>query len=395
MILCVRIPTPAVVAAWRSHPELRGRPLVLGGLAHERGSVQAASAEARAMGVVEGMALSQAEQCCPEAVFLPVDPDATATVQRLLLSTLYALTPEVSTQDEGCAYIQLDGLALTWPDRRRLLETIAQRVASALDVVPAIGLAVNLFVSRLAAGAAGPGKPVVVEPMATASFLQPMSIDVLPLEDDLREYLGLLGIRTVGALTSISRTAFRRQFGVKALPAYDLACGSDARRLTPWRPPARIEADMPLDPPVDDIQALQFMARALTDRIAEALRAQGLGTRLVLIRLGQVDASPIQVSARFTYPLTAAADLFDRIRPRVLHARITAPLERITLMARRLGPAHVRQPGLLVRRDGFRESLADAVLRLQEEFRPDLVQRATLLTGVAPLPGKRIRWQPA
>jgi len=48
-----------------------------------------------------------------------------------------------------------------------------------------------------------------------------------------------------------------------------------------------------------------------------------------------------------------------------------------------------------VRRDGFRESLADAVLRLQEEFRPDLVQRATLLTGVAPLPGKRIRWQPA
>src|SRR5205807_302614 len=67
MILCVRIPTPAVVAAWRSHPELRGRPLVLGGLAHERGSVQAASAEARAMGVVEGMALSQAEQCCPEA----------------------------------------------------------------------------------------------------------------------------------------------------------------------------------------------------------------------------------------------------------------------------------------------------------------------------------------
>jgi DNA polymerase-4 len=357
--------------------------------------VQAASAEARANGVVEGMALSQAEQCCPEAVFLPVDREAAAAVQRVLLSTLYALTPEVSTDAEGLAFIQLDGMALSWPDRRRLVEAITQRIASALDVVPEIGLGVNLFVSKLAAVSACPGKPVVVEPMDTVTFLKPQSIDALPLEDDVREYLGLLGIRTVGALTSISRTAFRRQFGVKAMPAYDMACGNDARPLTPWRPPARIEAGMPLDPPVDDTQALQFVARALTDRISEGLRAQGLGTRLVLIRLDQVDASPIQVSARFTYPLTAASDLFDRIRPRVLRARITAPLERITLLARRLGPAHVRQPGLLVRRDGFRESLADAVLRLQEEFRPDLVQRAGLAMGVAPLPGKRIRWRPA
>src|SRR5207253_10378741 len=97
--------------------------------------------------------------------------------------------------------------------------------------------------------------------------------------------------------TSISRTAFRGQFGVKALPAYDLACGSDTRRLTPWQPPARIEADMPLDPPVDDTQALQFVARPLTDLISEALRAQGLGRPPVVMRLDQVDALPIPVSA--------------------------------------------------------------------------------------------------
>lgn len=395
MILCVRIPAPALVAAWRSRPGLRGRPLVLGGFAHERGSVQAASAEAAAAGVVEGMALSQAEQCCPDAVFMPVDQEAAATIQRILLSTLYAFTPEVSTDAAGYAFIRLDGLALSWPDRRRLLASVSQRVASGLDVVPAIGLGVNLFVSKLAAGRADPGKPVVVEPVATATYLASLPIDVLPLEDDVREYLEVLGMRTIGALTSISRPAFRRQFGVKALRSYDLACGSDARPLTTWRPPARIEEGMPLDPPVDDTQALQFIARALTDRVSDALRGQGLGTRLVLIRLDQEDASPIQLRARFTYPLTAASDLFDGIRPRLLRARITAPLERITLLARQLGPAYVRQPGLLVRRDGFRESLADAVLRLQEEFRPDLVQRAAVLTGVASLPGKRIRWRPA
>lgn len=396
MILCVRIPAPALVAAWRKHPELRRRPLVLGGFARERGAVQAASAEARAAGVTQGMALSQAEQCCPDAVFMPVDQEAAAAVHRKLLSTLYAFSPQVEAGDlDGYAFIQLDGLALTWPDRRRLLEAIAARLASALDVVPAIGVGINPFVSRVAASRAEPGAPVVVEPAATATYLAPLSIEALQLEDDVREYLELLGVRTVRALTRISRPAFRRQFGVKALPGYDLACGIDPRPLSSWRPPARIEESMPLDPPVEDAQALQFIARALTDRMGDVLRAQGLGTRLVLVRLDQDAAPCLQITARFTYPLTAASDLFDRIRPRLLRARITSPLQRITLLALQLEPAYVRQPGLLVRRDGFRESLADAVLRLQEEYHPGLVQRVSVNCEVAPVPDKRIQWRSA
>src|SRR5260370_7041770 len=84
--------------------------------------------------------------------------------------------------------------------------------------------------------------------------------------------------------------------------------------------------------------------------------------------------------------MTTAGELFDGIRPRLLRASIAAPLERITLRAGRLEAAYVRQPGLLIRRDRFKESIADAVARLQEEYGPPLVQHAEGTSDAVPLP---------
>jgi hypothetical protein len=129
--------------------------------------------------------------------------------------------------------------------------------------------------------------------------------------------------------------------------------------------------------------------------VSASLLSQGLGTRGIRITLNQESAPALKVEARFAYPVTTAGELFDGIRPRLLRASIKAPLERITLRAGRLEPAYVRQPGLLVRRDGFKESIADAVARLQEEYGPSLVQRAEVRSDAAPLPDHRILWKPA
>jgi hypothetical protein len=103
----------------------------------------------------------------------------------------------------------------------------------------------------------------------------------------------------------------------------------------------------------------------------------------------------LAVAVHHAYPVTTAAELFDGIRPRLLRASISASLERITLRAGRLEPAYVRQPGLLIRRDGFQESIADAVARLQEEYGALVVQRAEVRPDAAPLPDHRILWKPA
>jgi DNA polymerase-4 len=395
MILCLRLPHLSLIAAWQKEPALRGRPLILGGYPRERGTVTAASDQASVRGVSPGMSLNQAEQACPDAVFQPVDSEATAKTRTLLLACLYAFTSEVTADQDGIACIELDGLRLKWPQQNRLLAAVAARVEAALGIRPALGVATTLFVSRLAASRAAPGIPVVVDPQKTLDYLAPLSIDTLPLQEDMRTYLELLGLRTLGALRTISRTAWRRQFGPRALELYDLAAGIDPRTIGSWRPPARIEQSMPLDPPVDNTQALQFVARALTDRIGESLVAQGLGTRLIMVVLHQDSAPALQLKASFAYPLSLACELFDGIRPRLLKASVVSPIERITLKATRLEPAHVRQPGLLLRRDGLRETLTDAVARLQEEYRPELVQKAALIADAPPLPSRQISWRSA
>ncbi len=396
MILCARTPPLVLLAAWHHSPDLRGKPLVLGGLPHERLPVVAVSVEARAAGIVEGMPLREAEQRCPHAVFQPVDAETSTRLQSALLSALYTFTPQVAPADkDGYAFLELDGLTLKWPDRTQLLTTVADRVEATLKVRPLLGVGANLFVSRLAADRAAPGRPRVVEPAATADFLFPLPVAMLPLDEEMGAYLEVLGLRTLGSLRTISRAAWQRQFGTRARELYDLASGLDSRRLKPWCPPTVLEETMPLDPPLDNIEALQFIARALTDRLSESLVAKALGTRRVMIRLDQDSEPPLRIGARFAYPVTAAPDLFAGVRARLLRVRPVAPLERITLTLRQLQPAYVRQPGLLLRRDGQSESLADAVLRLQEEYRPGLVQRAARIDGGPPLATRRIQWRPA
>jgi len=396
MICCVRTPHPSLVAAWLKEPALRGRSLVIGGLAHERASVTTASAEARAQGVVEGMSLNQAQQFSPDAIFQPVDEEAIARVRQSLLSTLHHFTPDVAAgEDPGCGFLRLDRLTLRWPDRSRLLAAISRAVEAVIRETPAIGVASSMFVSKVAAAHATCNAPVIVDHDRTRAYLARYPIEILPLDDDLREYLQLLGLKTIGRLQAISRPAFRRQFGVKALEVYDLALGDDRRRLRPWRPAVRIEESEPLDPPVDNTEALQFIARALAERVSASLLAQGLGTRALRITLTQESASPLPIEVRFAYPMTTAGELFDGIRPRLLRASIVAPLERITLRAGRLEAAYVRQPGLLIRRDGFKESIADAVARLQEEYGSSLIQRVEVHADAAPLVDHRILWKPA
>ena len=81
-VLCARHPPPGLLAALRRYPELRGEPVILGGAPELRLPVVAASEAAQAAGVRVGQPLRQAQQSCPAAVFVPLDPAGVSTVAR-------------------------------------------------------------------------------------------------------------------------------------------------------------------------------------------------------------------------------------------------------------------------------------------------------------------------
>ena len=94
-VACVLLSDFEVAVELHRHPELVGRPVVVGGLPHERKVVRSCSPEAAACGIMEGMPLRKAVGLCPEAVFLPVDERLYQTVQAMVLETLDAFSPKV------------------------------------------------------------------------------------------------------------------------------------------------------------------------------------------------------------------------------------------------------------------------------------------------------------
>jgi DNA polymerase-4 len=135
-------------------PELRGRPVIVGGDGDpaKRGVVSTASYEARAYGVHSGLPLRTAARRCPDAVFLPVDREVYEAASAEVMATLrtFGAVVEVLGWDE--AFMAVDGDA---PEA--IAEEIRRRVRDATDLDCSVGIGDNKLRAKLATGFAKPG----------------------------------------------------------------------------------------------------------------------------------------------------------------------------------------------------------------------------------------------
>ena len=136
--------------------DLYGSPVVVG-LWEEH--VVALSEEVLPFGVVPGMALRQAEHLCPQATFLPPDPEAATHLRELISSALYDVAPTVEVRVEGVAWLDVSGVVSAGESIREA----RRRLRAAIGREPRLGLAPGPFSARLAAVRARPGRLVQVD----------------------------------------------------------------------------------------------------------------------------------------------------------------------------------------------------------------------------------------
>jgi DNA polymerase-4 len=398
VILCCRIPDIPIAALVLAQAErgqqLAGRPVVVGGHPSERKPVRAASVEARAFGVCAGMPLRQAEQLCPEALFFPTDPAAENSLARHLLAGLYALAPKVELAAGGEAYVEVDGLGEPVAFASRVGAYLHQRLRSR----PALGLGSNKFVARIAAGLAagaalvdGELPPRLVPYGSERSSLAPLSIDeCLPEMPDFCRRLKLFGLRRLGDLASMPLAAVQAQFGTEGLEALKLARGEDSRRLQPWEPPQRIEEQSRLEPAVDNLTPLLFVARGLVDRLGERLLEGGYAVTTVRLRLELDDSpkAPIEAQLKLRAPMSTGEELWAPVSQLLQRQVMTAPVSRLCLRVTGFCPAQSRQVDLLTRADARLEDITRQLHLVADAHGSELV-RMPALTPVAPLVDER------
>ena len=338
------------------HPDLYGQPVVVGDW---DGAVVACSPEAAEFGIAAGASCRQAEHRCPQLILLAPEPEPAARLRAALSAALYDLAPQVEVRPDGCCLLDLEGV----PARGEAIREARRRLRLAAGCEPRLGLAPGPFSARLAAARARPGR--ILQVPAAREFLAPLPTFELGLEPELRERLDLLGLRTLGQVAALGPRQLESQLGKPGRRAVLLARGEEPDSIDAWRPPAFSGAHRQFEPPVEDREALLFVARTLAGDLAAELGLRRAGAKKVRLRL-VTEAGPEQQESLVRHALSSQAELFGLLSSWLRSWQPAAPVTELWVELPELEPAGRRQLRLWTGGDGNHEEVEAALERLQE-----------------------------
>jgi len=266
-------------------PELRGRPVVVGGSV--RGVVAAASYEARRYGVHSAMSMSRALRLCPRAVVISPDRGAYSAVSHRVMAVLRDVTPLVEPLSLDEAFLDVSAARRAQGRPAAIAAHIRSRVADELGLTCSVGVAPTKFVAKLASARCKPDGMLVVPAARVLDFLHPLPVTALwGVGERTAESLHRLGIRTVADLAGTPRDALRRAVGQAAAEHLSaLAAGVDPRQVHPDEVEKSISADRTLDVDLTTEAEVRRELLALSEEVGTRVRARRFVSRTVGIKI--------------------------------------------------------------------------------------------------------------
>jgi DNA polymerase IV len=275
------------------HPELRTKPLIVGGDPHGRGVVATANYVARTFGIHSAMSAAEALRRCPHAVFVRPRHALYREYSRSVWETVRGVVPTVEQTgiDEG--YLDVGEVARDFLEARVVAEAVQTAVRAATSLTCSLGVARCKVVAKVASDVRKPGGLVVVVAGQEARFLAPFDVRRLPgVGPKAEERLRAAGVATVGDLAALDDAALRRLLpGSVGAMLRDRARGVDQRGLEPDAERISISVENTFDRDVADRERLHDELRGMAAEVAEALQRRGQVARTVTTKLRYADFS--------------------------------------------------------------------------------------------------------
>ena len=306
-------------------PELRGRPVVVGGDG-ARGVVAAASYEARAFGIHSAMPSVQARRRCPHAVFLPGRHGRYAEVSARVMAIFADVTPLVEPLSLDEAFLDVAGAERRMGPAPQIAAHIRRRVFDEEGLTCSAGVATTKFVAKLASEAAKPipaesgpqpGSGVrVVEADETLAFLHPLPVSSLwGVGPATLSRLERLGVSSVGDLARLDPELVVSALGrAQGRHLHELANGRDPRPVEPDRRPKSVGHEETYARDLLRRSEIERELTGLSDGVASRLRHHGLAGRTVTLKVRFADFRTITRSATGTEPIDEAPALLRAAR---------------------------------------------------------------------------------
>ena len=162
------------------NPELKGKPVVVGGKPDQRGVVATASYEARAFGLHSGMPLVTAVRLCPQAIFIEGSFPKYREASEKFMTILADFSPFLEPMGLDEAFLDATGFESLHGSVHQMALEIKKRVRAELGLIASIGIATCKVVAKVASDESKPDGLIEVPPGEESAFLAPLAIGKLP-----------------------------------------------------------------------------------------------------------------------------------------------------------------------------------------------------------------------
>ncbi len=299
----------------RERPELRGRPVVVGGLG-SRGVVAAASYEARRFGIHSAMPMARARRVCPDAAFVSPRLDLYSAVSRNVMEIFREATPAVEPLSLDEAFLDVSGATRLLGTGPEIAESLRARIRGELELAASVGVASTKMLAKIASDLAKPDGLLVVDPGSELEFLHPLPVRRLwGVGPATAARLGRYGVVTVGDLARIPEATLVGALGqASGRHLHALAWNRDDRAVEPSREMKSVSHEETFPTDRNDREGLEREVLRMADRVAARLRAAGTRARTVGIKVRFGDFTTITRAHTLTHPTDEGSVFADSAR---------------------------------------------------------------------------------
>lgn len=302
------------------NPDLKGKPVVVGGRPDQRGVVSAASYAARKFGVHSAMPLRTAHKLCPQAIFVEGHPHRYREHSEKVFAVLNRFSPQVEMASIDEAYIDLTGAERLHGPPLHAAHKLHEQIRTATRLNCSIGVATSRLVAKICSDQAKPNGVLWILPSCEARFLAPLDVRKIPgvgkvTEKTLHSY----GIRKIGDLARLDRKFLEEKLGKWGLALAGKAQGLDAGgwfdgEIGDGDEPKSISHETTFDVDTRDRALIETTLAKLSEMVGSRLREHRLHARTIQLKLRYSDFSTYTRAHTLDHATQLDIDLIEQSR---------------------------------------------------------------------------------
>jgi DNA polymerase IV len=364
----------------RDRPELKGKPLIVGGTAG-RGVVAAASYAVRRFGVRSAMPMSEALRRCPHAICVAPRMARYKEVSAQVFAIFHEFTPLVEGLSLDEAFLDVTGSERLFGEPAVIGAEIRRRIRAATELTASVGIAPNKSLAKLASDLNKPDGLFCIGPHNLHEVLERLPIERLfGVGAKSLPTVQACGLKTFGDVARAGDEQLWRAFGKHGKAMQARAAGLDERPVVPDREEKSISAEETFDRDIRDAAVLERRLTALADRAAARLRAAGLLAGRVTVKIRRADFKTYTrqcVLEPPTHDTVAVCAGAQRLLRTWLAGRRNVALRLLGVGTSDLSA--VRQPDLFAAGPARVSRLDSAIDGIRDRFGARVLTRASLL----------------